>query len=130
MTPRRLDWTLRTRGTLVSAWPAAERDAAVALLRRDAVARTMLADALMRDDADAAGPDTCALARMQAALRGALLQLPPLTFAVRWGVLVACTAAGIYAGGVAAAQDASADSGMEAADGFVAVQSVTVASNF
>jgi len=128
MTPRRLDWALRTRGTVVADWPQADRVAAVALLRSSPAARTVLADALARDESDLAPADHCALVRMQGALKCALLQLPPLTFAVRWGVLAACTAAGLYLG-AAAAWDASAESGTDAADGFVAVQSVTVASS-
>ncbi len=128
MTPRRLDWALRTQGTVIADWPEADRAAAVALLRGSPAARTVLADALARDEADSAPPDRCALVRMQGALKCALLQLPPLTFAVRWGVLAACTAAGLYLG-AAAALDVSADSGTDAADGFVAVQSVTVASS-
>jgi hypothetical protein len=128
MTPRRLDWALRTRGTVIADWPQADRSAAVALLRGSPAARAVLADALARDEADPAPPDRCALMRMQGALECALSQLPPLTFAVRWGVLAACTAVGLYLGAVAAL-DISADSGTDAADGFVAVQSVTVASS-
>ena len=129
MTPRQLDWALRMRGTVISTWPVAERDAALALLRRSPAARALLADALARDDADPVALDGCTLARMQTALRGALLQLPPLTFAVRWSVLVACAAAGLYLGGAGASRDAWVDNGMDTADGFVAVQSVTVASS-
>lgn len=128
MTPRCLDWMLRTRGTVIADWPPAKRAAAVALLRSSPSARAMLADALACDDADAAPLDGCALIRMQGSLKCALLQLPPLTFALRWGVLAACTAAGLYLG-AAAASDISAESGTDAADGFVAVQSVTVASS-
>ena len=128
MTPRRLDWALRTRGTVIADWLPADRAAAVALLRSSPAARSVLADALAHDDADPVPPDRCALVRMQGALECALLQLPPLTFAVRWGVLAACTAAGLYLG-AAAALDLGADSGTDAADGFVAVQSVTVASS-
>lgn len=61
---------------------------------------------------------------MQAGLRCAVLQLPPLPFAVRWGLLAACTAAGLYIGVSAVMRDAAAD----AADAFAAVQTVTVAS--
>ncbi len=128
MTPRCLDWTLRSRGTVIADWPQAERAAAVALLRSSPAARAVLADALVRDDADPAPADRCALMRMQGSLKCAVLQLPPLTFALRWGVLAACTAAGLYLG-AAAALDISADSSADAADGFVAVQSVTVASS-
>ena len=130
MTRRRLDWALRARGTEIADWPAAERDAALALLRRCPAARAVLADALAREETDSFIPqDGCALIRMQAALRGALFQLPPLPFAVRWGVLAACAAAGLYLG-AGAARNAVTDSGADAADPFVAVQSVTVASSF
>ena len=128
MTPRCLDWMLRTRGTVIADWPQAKQAAAIALLRSSPAARAVLADALARDEADPAPTDGCALVRMQGSLKCALSQLPPLTFAVRWGVLAACTAAGLYLG-AAAASDISADSGTDAADGFVAVQSVTVASS-
>lgn len=128
MTPRGLDWALRTRGTVMADWPQTDRAAAIALLRSSPAARAVLADALARDDADPVPPDRCALMRMQGALKCAVLQLPPLTFALRWGVLVACTAAGLYLG-AAAALDLNTDSGTDAADGFVAVQSVTVASS-
>ncbi len=128
MTPRGLDWALRSRGTVMADWPQADRAAAIALLRSSAAARAVLADALARDDADPAPPDRCVLVRMQGSLRCAVLQLPPLTFALRWGVLAACTAAGIYLGAVAAS-DISSEYGTDAADGFVAVQSVTVASS-
>ncbi len=128
MTPRCLDWTLRSRGTVIADWPQADQEAAIALLRSNPAARAVLADALARDDADPAPPDRCALVRMQGALKCALLQLPPLTFAFRWGMLAACTAAGLYLG-AAAALDISAEFGTDAADGFVAVQSVTVASS-
>lgn len=134
MTPRRLDWMLRVRGTLISDWPAADRDAAMALLRHSPAARAVLADALARDEADpAAAPDGyatdgCALARMQAALRCALLQLPPLPFAVRWSVLAACAAMGLYLG-IAGTIGGWAESSGDAADAFSTVQSVTVASS-
>lgn len=128
MTPRGLEWALRSRGTVIADWPQADRVAAIALLRSNPAARAVLADALARDDADPAPPDRCALVRMQGALKCAVLQLPPLTFALRWGVLAACTAAGLYLG-AAAALDINAESGTDAADGFVAVQSVTVASS-
>lgn len=132
MTPRRLDWALRARGTQVAEWPEGDRAAALALLRRDPAARAALADALARDDAGpclaraGCGPDGCILARMQSALHGALLQLPPLPFAVRWGMLTACAVAGLYLGIAGAAE---ADAGADAADALTAVQAVTVASS-
>ena len=130
MTPRRLDWALRARGTEIADWPAAERDAALALLHRCPVARAVLADALARDDADLHVPqDGCTLVRMQAALRGALLQLPPLPFAVRWGVLAACAVTGLYLGLAGAPGGAWAEAGPDASDAFSTVQSLTVASS-
>ena len=135
MTPRRLDWALRTRGTAMADWPAHERDAALALLRRDAAARAVLADALARDDggtahaspgaADAAA-DPAALARMQCGLQLCLLQLPPLPFGLRWGALAACLAAGAYLGIAIATADAAPDPG----DPFAAVQTAAIASSF
>lgn len=121
MTPRRLDWALRARGTSIADWPQADRLAALRLLRQCPAARAVLADALAHDEADPAVPDGCLLMHMQAALRCALLQLPPLPFAVRWGVLAACAAIGLYLGA------AGADSGADPADAFAAVQTATVA---
>lgn len=137
MTPRRLDWALRTRGTAMASWPAQEREAALALLRRDGTARAVLADALARDDtasahgaaagciADASA-DPVALARMQCGLQRCLLQLPPLPFGLRWGALVVSLAAGAYLGVTVAMSDAAPDSG----DPFAAVQTAAIASNF
>lgn len=123
MTPRRLDWLLRASGTDLSAWPAGDRAAALALVRLDPTARAMLADALAREDASPADP--AALARMQCGLRRCLLQLPPLPFGLRWGALAACTAAGLYFG----IAGVPSDPGPDAGDPFAAVQSVTVASS-
>lgn len=94
MTRRRFAWCLGVRGPDLSAWPAGERAEAVALLRGDAAARTLLADALASDDggdADAAG-----LRRMQDAVRRALAPATPLVRAVRCGALAACVCAGLY----------------------------------
>lgn len=121
MTPRRLDWTLRARGTEVADWPVRERLAALALLRTDPAARALLADALMRDDAAPGAPECAVLARMQGALRLGLLQLPPFSFRVRWGVLAACALAGLYLGLGGDAADGS--------DAFAGVQLATVANN-
>jgi len=127
MTPRRLDWTLRARGTEVAYWPARERLAAIALLRTDPAARAMLADALARDDAAPGAPECAVLARMQGAVRLGLLQLPPFSFRVRWGVLAGCALAGLYLGlaGELTGLGDAADGG----DAFAAVQLATVASN-
>ena len=135
MTLRRLDWALRARGTDLAAWPDADRLAALALLRVSRAARTVLADALALDDArpdyGANGPlpgalppdhlaDPAALARMQGALRDCMARTSPLLSGIRWGVLAACTVAGLYFG---MAGSAAADS-----DAFATVQSLTVAS--
>ena len=130
MTLRRLDWTLRARGTDLAGWPADDRLAAVALLRVSRPARMLLADAMALDDArpdplpDGQAPDTladpAALARMQGALRGCMARTPPLLSGIRWGALAACTVAGLYFG---MAGGAVADG-----DAFATVQSLTVAS--
>ena len=133
MTLRRLDWTLRARGTDLTAWPADDRVAVVALLRVSRPARMLLADAMALDDArpdpspSGQAPDTladpAALARMQGVLRGCMARTPPLLSGIRWGALAACTActmAGLYFG---MAGGAAADS-----DAFATVQSLTVAS--
>lgn len=125
MTPRRLEWALRARGTVVADWPARERLAAVALLQADPAARALLADALARDEVAPAAGECAVLARMQGALRLGLLQLPPFSFRVRWGVLAACALAGLYFGVAGLGGDAGADGG----DAFAAVQLATVASN-
>ena len=130
MTLRRLDWTLRARGTDLTAWPADDRLAAVALLRLSRPARMLLADAMALDDARPdplpngqladALIDPAALARMQGALRGCMARTSPLLSGIKWSALAACTVAGLYfgmAGGAAADGDA-----------FAAVQSLTVAS--
>jgi len=96
---RRLVWLVRARGTDLSAWPEAERHAALALLRRSAEARQAFAEALVAEDApESEAPETdCAvLARMQDALRRSLAPLPVLLRGLRAGALVACVAAGVY----------------------------------
>ena len=64
--------------------------------------------------------DPAALARMQGALRDCMARTSPLLSGIRWGVLAACTMAGLYFG---MAGGAAADS-----DAFATVQSLTVAS--
>jgi hypothetical protein len=91
---RRLEWLVRARGTDLSAWPTAERLAALALLRSSPDAQQVFADALV----DEAAPenDCVVIERMQAALRRSLAPLPFLLRGLRAGALVACVGAGIY----------------------------------
>ena len=96
MTVRRFDWALRTRGCVLAQWPAAERDAALRLLRRSAGARRMLADLLAAEE-DGPDPDAAGLVRMQGVVRRAVTP-PPVMRGLRWGVIAACTAAGLYLG--------------------------------
>jgi hypothetical protein len=125
MTLRRLDWALRAGGTDLAEWPAADRLAAVALLRTSRAARTLLADALALDDtrpdqlSDTLA-DPVALARMQGVLRGCMARPSPILSGIRWGALAACTVAGLYFG---MAGSAAVDG-----DAFATVQSLTVAS--
>ena len=116
MTLRRFHWLLRAYGAGLAAWPAAERAAALALVRRSGQARQLLAEALAEEDAPAADP--LALCRMQRGLGQLFLSLPPATPAVRWGALVVCAAAGLYLGAVGV--DA------EQPDLFAAVQAVAI----
>ena len=96
MTPRRLDWTLRSRGTLLSAWPDTERQAALRLLRHSRTARDMLADALATEDGPL--PDAAAVSRIQGRVRRALTPPAPVLRGMRWGAVAACLAAGLYLG--------------------------------
>ena len=124
LSPRRLDWALRTRGTDLSAWPAQERAAALRLMRYCPLARMVMADALAQDDApldDATLADPACLARMQGGLRTRLLTRPPATPAIRWGALAACALAGLYLG---TALDVGAASGALATDLLAGVQAV------
>ncbi len=93
MSMRRLEWLLRARGPAMACWPQADRDAALTLARTEPAARWALADALADEDApcvDAAGQF-----RMQCSIRTALA---PLGRGVRWGVLLASLAAGLWLG--------------------------------
>lgn len=96
MTCRRLDWLLRARGTDVAAWPAGERAAALALLRRSRAARQALADAVVLEDAPE--PDQAALRRMQCSFRRAMAPVPAVMRGIGWSALAACMAAGLYLG--------------------------------
>lgn len=106
MTPRRFDWALRTRGPALDAWPAAERDDALELLRHDAAARRALADAMVLDD-DAAPTEAerASLGRMQLAVRQALAPSPPVVRGLGFGAMAACLAAGLYLGAATAETD-------------------------
>lgn len=116
MTPRRLDWALRLHGTDMTAWPGAERDAALALLRRCGQARQIVAAALAQDDAPPI--DAALLADMQRQL-GRRLAAPAHTLpAMRWGALAACALAGLYLG--------AANADAEQPDLFAAVQSIAI----
>ncbi len=115
MTPRRLDWALRLHGTDLTAWPDAERDAALALLRRCGQARQVVAAALAQEDAP---PDPALLADMQRQLGRRLAAPAHAVPAMRWGALAACAVAGLYLGA------ANADG--EQPDLFAAVQSIAI----
>jgi hypothetical protein len=121
MTPRRLDWGLRVHGTELAAWPAAERAAALSLLRRCSMARQVMADALAQEDMPAADP--ALLASLQGRLRQraacrAEPARPMLRRGALGGVLTACAVAGFYLG--AAGLDA------EQPDLFAAVQAIAI----
>lgn len=111
LSPRRLDWALRTRGTDLASWPAAERAAALSLMRRCSRARAVMADALANEDAPqphaSVAQDAALLACLQGRLRARLVARPPGPPAVRWGALAACALAGLYLG-LAVDQDADA----------------------
>lgn len=91
---RRLEWLVRARGTDLSAWPEAERLAALELLRRSPEAQLAFADALVTEDAPET--DRAVFDRMQAVLRRSLAPLSPWMRGVWTGALVACMAAGLY----------------------------------
>ena len=93
---RRLEWMLRSRGTDVAAWPAADRIAALDLMRRSEQARCAYAEALAHESDDGAEPDCAVFSRMQAALRRRLAPLPMALRGLSVGVLVACVMAGLY----------------------------------
>jgi hypothetical protein len=107
MNLRRFGWALRARGPEVAAWPERDRAAAVCLLRCDAAARTLLAEALAAEDAPA--PDAAALDRVTCPVRRALAPLSPFMRGIRWGAFAACLGAGLYLGVVTADVDSVAD---------------------
>lgn len=121
MTPRRLDWGLRVHGTELAAWPAAERAAALSLLRRCGAARQVMADALAQEDTPAADP--ALLASLQGRLRQRAADRteparPILRRSALGGVLTACAVAGFYLG--------SASLDAEQPDLFAAVQAIAI----
>ena len=116
MTPRRLDWAIRLYGTELTAWPAAERDAALSLLRRCGKARQVVAAALAQEDAPPA--DAALLASMQRRLGQRVTPPAPPAPAMRWGALAACALAGVYLG--------VANVAPEQPDLFAAVQSIVI----
>ncbi len=121
MTPRRFDWGLRVHGTDLTAWPAAERAAALSLLRRCPMARQVMADALAQEDLPA--PDPALLASLQGRLRQrtgrrAEPARPMLRRSALGGVLTVCAVAGFYLG--------SASLETEQPDLFGAVQAIAI----
>ena len=91
MNLRRFDWALKTRGADLDTWP--EPDQARALLRHSANARALLADALAGE-----APPAESGARVLHNLRRRLSARTPLQAGLRWGVLLACTVAGLLLG--------------------------------
>ena len=125
MTLRRLDWVLRSRGSDLAIWPAAERTAALSLMRRCGRARQVMADALAQEDgaqddglAQPPRHDCPVLARMQAGLRRRMAILCHAVPAMRWGALAACAVVGLYLGAGDIAGDQS--------DMFATVQAIAI----
>lgn len=127
MTPRRLDWSLRVHGTDVAGWPAAERAAALSLLRRCPAARQVMADALAQEDLPPADPALLASLQGRLGQRFMARQAEPARRPMRspmlrrgalGGVLTACAVAGFYLG--------SASLDAEQADLFAAVQAIAI----
>lgn len=121
MTPRRFDWGLRVHGTDLTAWPAAERAAALLLLRRCPATRQFMADALAQEDLPAPDPAllACLLGRLkQRAARRAEPARPMLRRGALGGMLTVCVVAGFYLG--------SASLETEQPDLFGAVQAITI----
>ena len=121
MTPRRFDWGLRVHGTDLTAWPAAERAAALSLLRRCPAARQVMADALAQEDLPTLDP--ALLASLQGRLRQRTAGLaeparPMLRRGALGGVLTVCAVAGFYLG--------SASLDAEQPDPFGAVQAIAI----
>lgn len=105
MTPRNLEWLVRLHGPALATWPEPERHAALALLRRSAAARALLADALAREEI-AEEEDAATLGRMQRGLDQAIAaRAAParLAVGVRWGALAASALLGVWLGAAQAA---------------------------
>lgn len=100
MTPRRLEWVLRVRGTELAAWPVAERTAALSLMRRCDLARRVMAEALAQEEAPLADPALLASLQDGLGRRIALgdLVIPTMRPMLRWSALTACALAGFYLG--------------------------------
>ena len=99
LTRRRLEWLVRSLGTDLAQWPAAERQAALDLLRRSPEAQTVLAEALAHDEdapRDTPETDTAVFDRMQTAFRRHLAPLPVALRGLCVGALIACMTAGLY----------------------------------
>ncbi len=120
MTPRRLAWVLRVRGTELAAWPLAERTAALSLMRRCDLARRVMAEALAQEEEALADPALLASLQSGLAQRLATCSLPNLVVRpmLRWGALTACALAGLYLGYIGL--DA------EQPDVFAAVQAIAI----
>ena len=103
MAPRQFAWALRARGPDLAEWPARERLAALCLLRRDAGARELLAEALAAEDAPASNP--VLLDRVVCPVRRALAPLTPAMRGLRWSALAACVVAGLAIGALSAGLD-------------------------
>ncbi len=120
MTPRRLDWALRSHGSDLASWPAAERGAALSLMRRCGRARQVMADALAQEGGPEQQPlhDCAVLARMQVRLRRRMAVPCQAVPAMRWGALAACALVGLYLG--------AGDTGADQPDMFAAVQAIAI----
>lgn len=127
---RRLEWLVRARGTDLSAWPEADRLAALALMRESPEAQRAFADALAAEEAPDTDPDLGAeslvFERMQQALRRRIAPLSLLMRGLRAGALIACMAAGLYLATIqdVASSQADADS---LTDPFISAQTVSLA---
>ena len=119
MTPRRLEWLIRTYGPAIASWPEEERLAAFALLRRSARLRETLTEALAREDALVDDEDDgAALARMRSGLDAAIAARMVQTriaaqiasgarTTARLSALAACAVLGVWVGSVQASGQVS-----------------------
>lgn len=120
MTPRRLAWVLRVRGTELAAWPLAERAAALSLMRRCDLARRVMAEALAQEEEALSDPALLAILQDGLAQRLATcsLPIPAMRPMLRWGALTACALAGLYLGYIGL--------DTEQPDVFAAVQAIAI----